>query len=219
LFSGANALALETAPNTWEILQFGTATLISTGRWRLTRLLRSQSGTEDAMVPSAPVGSRVVILGQPLVSLPITEGELGMPWNWLFGPVDRPASDPVNLGLTFTPQGRGLRPWSPVRVKGVWAGSGDIAVTWVRRSRSLVGDSWLAPEVPLGETSESYDVDVLDGGGTVVRTVENLASPTWTYLASDQTTDFGAPVITLHLRICQNGQLGRGAPATRTLTA
>lgn len=219
LFAGANALALETALGTWEIIQFGTATLISPGRWRLTRLLRGQSGTDDAIIPSAPIGSRVVILGQPLVALPITEGELGMPWNWLFGPIDRPASDPVNLGLAFTPQGRGLRPWSPVRVKGVWMGSGDIAVTWVRRTRSLSGDSWLAPEVPLGETVESYDVDVLDGAGAVVRTVESLPSPAWTYLASDQTADFGGPVVTLHLRISQNGQLGRGASATCTLTA
>ena len=218
LFAGVNALALETAPGVWEILQFGTATLISPGRWRLSRLLRGQSGTEDAIVPLAPLGSRVVILGQPLVSLPITEGELGMPWNWLFGPIDRSASDPINLGLTFTPQGRGLRLWSPVRVKGVWAGTGDIAVTWVRRTRSLSGDSWLAPEVPLGETTESYDVDVLDGAGAVVRIVEGLASPTWTYSVADQTTDFGAPITMLRVRICQNGQLGRGAPAMRTLT-
>ena len=134
-------------------------------------------------------------------------------------PVDRPASDPVNLGLTFTPQGRGLRPWSPVRVKGVWQVSGDIAVTWVRRTRSFSGDSWLAPEVPLGETSESYDVDVLDGGGAVVRTVVNLPSPSLTYSVADQTADFGAPVTMLRVRICQNGQLGRGAPSLRTLTA
>ena len=40
LFAGSNALALETAPGTWEVLQFGLATIVTTGRWKLTRLLR-----------------------------------------------------------------------------------------------------------------------------------------------------------------------------------
>jgi hypothetical protein len=102
------------------VLQFGLATVISTGRWKLTRLLRGQSGTEDAIVPSAPIGSRIVFLNSALVPLPVTEAELGMPWNWRIGPVSRAAGDPINLGLTVTPQGRGLRPWSPVRINGVW---------------------------------------------------------------------------------------------------
>jgi hypothetical protein len=218
LFAGANALALETAPGTWEVLQFGLATIVYTGRWKLTRLLRGQSGTEDAIVPSAAIGSRIVFLGAALVPLPVTEAELGMPWNWRIGPVDRAAGDAINLALSFTPQGRGLRPWSPVRIKGVWQGSGDISLSWLRRTRSLAGDSWNAPEVPLGEASESWDIEILNGGGSVTRTVPGLGSAAWTYTATMQSTDVGGPITILRLRIFQNGQLGRGAPAETILT-
>lgn len=219
LFAGANALSLETAPGTWEVLQFGQASIVATGRWKLTRLLRGQSGTEDAIVPSAPIGSRIVFLGAALVPLPVTEAELGMPWNWRIGPVGRAAGDAINLALAFTPQGRGLRTWSPVRIKGVWQGSGDITLSWLRRTRSLAGDSWNAPEVPLGETAEAYDIEVLNGGGSAVRTVTGLPVAAWTYSAAMQVTDFGAPVASLRLRVFQNGQLGRGAPAETILTS
>ena len=218
LFAGANALALETSPGIWEVLQFGQATIISTGRWKLTRLLRGQSGTEDAIVLSAPIGSRIVFLGSALVSLPVTEAELGMPWNWRIGPVDRAAGDSINLALAFTPQGRGLRPWSPVRIKGVWQGSGDINLSWLRRTRSLAGDSWTAPEVPLGETSESYVLEILNGGGSVIRTVAGRGLASWTYAAAMQVVDFGGPTTSLRLRVFQNGQLRRGAPAEAILT-
>ena len=105
-----------------------------------------------------------------------------------------------------------------MRIKGVWQGSGDIAITWLRRTRALAGDSWNAPEVPLGETSELYDLEILNGGGSVLRSVTGLPVAAWTYSAAMQTVDFGAPVTSLPLRVFQNGQLGRGAPAETTLT-
>ena len=207
VFAGSNALALETAPGVWEVLQFGLASIVSTGRWKLTRLLRGQSGTEDASVPSAPIGSRIEFPGSTLVPLPMTEAELGMPWNWRIGPMGRAAGDALNLPMTFTPQGRGLRCWSPVRIKGSWQGSSDINLSWLRRTRALAGDRWTAPEVPLGEGSEAYDVEILTGGGSVVRTVSGLGLPAWTYTAAMQTADFGGPVTSLRLRVFQNGQL------------
>ena len=169
-------------------------------------------------MPLASIGSRIVFLNSALVTLPVTEAELGMPWNWRIGPVGRAAGDAINLALAFTPQGRGLRPWSPVRIKGAWQGSGDVAISWLRRTRSLAGDSWNAPEVPLGEASETYDVEILNGGGSVIRTVTGLPVAAWTYTAAMQAADFGAPVTSLRLRVFQNGQLGRGAPSEAILT-
>ncbi len=62
LFGGANALAIESAPGVWEIVQAGAAELLAPGRYRLTRLLRGQRGTEGAMGNPAPAGARVVVL-------------------------------------------------------------------------------------------------------------------------------------------------------------
>ncbi len=50
LLGGANALAVESNPGRWEIVQAGSAELIAAGRYRLTRLLRGQRGTENAVV-------------------------------------------------------------------------------------------------------------------------------------------------------------------------
>src|SRR5690606_29927771 len=93
LFGGANALAVETAPGVWEILQAGTAELIAPGRYRLTRLLRGQRGTEGAMGNHTLAGARIVVLDAALTSLPIAEADLGVPWNWRIGPASRPVSD------------------------------------------------------------------------------------------------------------------------------
>jgi hypothetical protein len=71
LFGGANALAIESMPDVWEIVQAGAAELIAPGRYRLTRLLRGQRGTEGAMGNPAPAGARVVVLDTALASLPI----------------------------------------------------------------------------------------------------------------------------------------------------
>ncbi|MCC6009192.1 MAG: glycoside hydrolase/phage tail family protein, partial [Rhodobacteraceae bacterium] len=112
LFGGANALAVETGAGQWEIVQAGTAELIAPWRYRLTRLLRGQRGTEGAMGDPTPEGARVVVLDDSLTALPIAEADLGLPWNWRIGPAARPPSDDSYLAASFTPEGAGLRPFS-----------------------------------------------------------------------------------------------------------
>jgi hypothetical protein len=110
LFGGANALAIESVTGTWEIVQAGTADLIAPGRYRLTRLLRGQRGTEAAMANPALAGARVVVLDEALASLPIAEADLGLPWNWRIGPASRSVSDETYVAASFTPVGVGLPP-------------------------------------------------------------------------------------------------------------
>lgn len=62
LFGGANALALERAPGVRGIVQAGQADPIAPGRYRLTRLLRGQRGTEGATGNPAPAAARAVVL-------------------------------------------------------------------------------------------------------------------------------------------------------------
>ena len=222
LFGGANALAVESAPGKWEIVQAGAAELIAPGRYRLTRLLRGQRGTEAAMGNPAPAGARVAVLDSELASLPIAEADLGLPWNWRIGPAARAVSDASYTALTFTPAGRGLVPFAPVHIGQPWRmarSPGDLTIRWTRRSRALVADAWEQVEVPLAEDLESYDVQILDGA-VVKRT---LASGTTSvvYNAAQQTADWGAPLgpgQTLAIRIYQlSNRLGRGDPATVTL--
>ena len=222
LFGGANALAVEAAPGTWEIVQAGTAELIAPGRYRMTRLLRGQRGTEAAMADPAPAGARVVVLDSTLASLPISEGDLGLPWNWRIGPASRSVSDETYVAQAFTPVGVGLRPFSVAHVEQPWRRPrtpGDLTIRWARRSRALAADSWGAVEVPLIEETEAYEVEILDGA-TVKRTL-SATSTNAVYTAAQQSADWGAtigPGGTLDIRIFQlSALIGRGAAKTVTL--
>ena len=222
LLGGANALAVETGPGQWEIVQAGAAELIAPGRYRLTRLLRGQRGTEGAIIGIVPTGARVVVLDTALASLPISEADLGLPWNWRIGPAARPVSDETYVAIPFTPEGAGLRPFSVAHVEQPWRRPrtlGDLTIRWTRRSRSLAADAWGAGDVPLAEDREAYDVEIRDGG-TVKRTL-TTSTTSAIYTAARQTADWGSllgPGDTLTIRIFQLSALtGRGAAKTITL--
>jgi len=223
LFGGANVLAIESSPGTWEIMQAGAAELIAPGRYSLTRLLRGQRGTEDAMATPAPAGARVVVLDTALASLPIAEADLGLPWNWRVGPASRSVSDETYVAASFTPEGAGLLPFSVAHVEQPWRRPrtpGDLTIRWTRRSRALTADSWGAVEVPLIEEVEAYEVELIDGA-TVKRTLTTTAISA-VYTAAQQTADWGALLElgdTLTIRIFQlSALIGRGAAKTVTLT-
>lgn len=160
----------------------------------------------------------MVILDAALKPVSIAEADVGMPWNWRIGPARVAAGDPVNAALAFTPDGLGLRPFSPVHLRGAWQPDDSVLLTWIRRTRAAAGDSWVLAEVPLGEEREEYELEVLDGGA-LVRTVTGLASPAFTYTSAMATADFGGPVTSLRFRVFQIGVLGRGAPAEAVLAA
>ena len=171
----------------------GVAELIAPGRYRLSRLLRGQRGTEGAIGSPAPAGARVVVLDEALAPLPVPEAALGLEANWRFGPASKPVADRSYRQLGFTPEGVGLRPFSVAHVRQPWRTArepGDLVIAWTRRSRALAADSWTAAEVPLAEEREAYEVEVLDGA-TVVRTLATTTTSV-TYTAAQQLADFGA---------------------------
>ena len=71
-------------------------------------------------------------------------------------------------------------------------------------------------EVPLGEASEAYRVEILDGDEAV--RVVDTGSPSFVYAATDQSADFGGPVAELSLRIRQmSATEGPGLAAERVV--
>lgn len=175
------------------------------------------------MVSVVSTGARVVMLDTSVAALPISEADLGLPWNWRIGPASRPASDETFVATSFTPEGAGLRPFSVAHVEQPWRtarGAGDLTIRWTRRSRSLAADTWGAGDVPLAEDSEAYEVDILDGA-TRKRTLQ-VATTSALYTAAQQTTDWGAPLVpgqSIAIRIYQlSALIGRGAGRSVTLT-
>ena len=223
LFAGGNPLAVETAPGVWEVLQAAEAELISPGRYRLSRLLRGQRGTEGAQGNPAPAGARVVLLDQNVVPLPITRSELGIAYNWRVGPASDPVASESYTAASFTPAGAGLRPFSVAHVEQPFRTPrvpGDLTIRWTRRSRAPAADSWLGLEVPMVEEVEAYEVEILDGSGAVLRTL-SASGPSVVYSGAAQTEDFGAPLgpgDALGVRIFQlSTAVGRGWPKSTTL--
>ncbi len=213
LLAGGNLAAIRNANGNWEVLQFQSATLVAPATYELGKLLRSQGGTDGAM-SLLPAGARFILLDQAVTSVALSQNQLGLPLNWRFGPANRDLGDDDYRTETHAFTGQALRPLSPVHIRGRRT-NGDLAVSWIRRTRAG-GDGWIAAEVPLAEETERYEVDVLSGN-TVKRTI-TATTPAIIYAAANQTTDFGAPQATITLRAYQiSAFAGRGTGRTAVL--
>ncbi len=201
VLSGANALAIEADTGLWEIVQYRDAVLNGDGSYRLSVLLRGQLGTEDATAETIGSGARVVVLDGSLATLPMDLSEIGLVRRYRVGPLADGVGGRNVTSFEFTGTGRGMKPFSPVHGQASRQSDGALEITWVRRTRRG-GGRWGAGDVPLGESAESYRLDILDGE-TVVRSVET-PEPSYTYLLADQTADFeGVPPDPLSFRVGQ----------------
>lgn len=219
LLAGANAAALKGQGGLWEVFQFETATLVSEGIYELTGLLRGQAGTESAIAEvgtSIAAGARFVLLNNAVTVVDLAVDEIRLPYQWRFGPASRDLADASYGQSEHAFAGLGLRPLSPVHVRGIRNGSGDLTLSWIRRTR-VGGDSWDTFEVPLAEDFERYEIDILADNGSVARTLSADVT-SLTYPAADQIADFGhlrdpCPVLVMQL----SALFGRGAAASANL--
>jgi putative tail protein len=202
VLNGANALVLGN-----EILQFVTATLVSGTTYRLSTLLRGRRGTEWATATHA-AGERAILVTRSTLQ----RGAMGvsdLARALLYRAVSFDADLLAASVVPFTNTGAGLKPYAPDHVAGTRDGSNNLTITWIRRTR--IGGEWQdARDVPLGEEVESYEVDILDGGGAVVRTLTSTTQ-TVAYSAAQQTTDGVTPGDPITLIIYQmSATVGRG---------
>jgi hypothetical protein len=108
-------------------------------------------------------------------------------------------------------------PYSVVRIRGARDQSGNLGISWIRRTR--IGGAWLnrIGRVPLAETCEAYEIEILDSKGTVVRTLES-EDPCVTYFATNQIADGLEPPNPIAVRVFQISEfVGRGFPAGAVL--
>jgi hypothetical protein len=214
LLGGGNLAAVRNASGEWEVLQFEQATLVGPRTYELGGFLRGQGGTEQAMAPGSGVGARFVLIDASLSQVVLTAAEVGLPLQWRYGPADRDIGEESYAGRVHAFRGVGARPLSPVHVRGRRSG-GDLTLSWIRRTR-IGGDSWDGLDVPLGEESERYEVDILNGA-SVVRTL-GATTTTVTYSAAEQIADFGSVQSAVSVRVHQvNAVWGRGSPAAATV--
>lgn len=207
------------AVNEWEVIQFTTATPQPDGTYYITNLLRGQLGTETAITGTdLPTGAQVVLLEpDTLATVVLTDEQSNNEIQYLFGPSRYPNTDDTYKLATHTGTRAGLRPYSPTDLQLAANAAGDLTVTWKRRTR-FNGDNWDVAEPPLNEEVERYRLRIYDGM-TVVREIETT-SPTYTYSAADQTSDFGSGQSSLKVDAAQfgSGYGDYGAVREATLT-
>lgn len=197
VLNGSNLCAVKTPTQGWEVLQFVMATLTSPMNYTLSQLLRGRCGTETAMMDPLPAGSPFVFIGQ---------------------------SSPSNYDWMATFLNVGKIPYSPTQF-ACYEDNGDVVIEWVRRSRipDLEIDNWSMPlfAAPMDCPDETYQIDILNGSGNVVRTLYANGRPRVIYEYSDILTDFGAVQTSISIigyQVDNTPGVGRGYGRPATLS-
>jgi len=210
MLNGANAAILGDA----QVFQFMTAVQVGghPNRWTLSNILWSRRGSDHA-AGSHSSGSRFVLLDGAIQWIDQDLTERGTARNFKAVTSGYTLSD---AGVTsFTWNARTLMPLSVVDVAGSRDMSNNLTITWKRRTR--LGGHWAdSIDVPLGEETESYEIDVMSGA-TVLRTI-TATSETAGYTAAEQTTDGLTPGDPVEVNIYQISALvGRGFVRNATI--
>ncbi len=197
LLNGVNvALIGDGTPDNWEVIQFQTAELSANMTYQLSMRLRGQAGTDALGQSTWPVGSWFVLLDGIPDQISLKSSLRDVMRHFRIGPAQRPLDDASYVEFSAAFKGNGLRPYAPAHLRTSVASGGDVTAHWIRRTR-IDGDRWDLPEVPLGEESESYRVQVWQAG-ELLRT-EVVNAPEWTYSASQQAADGASGFVELNV--------------------
>jgi hypothetical protein len=200
-----------------EIIQFQTATLVSPGVYVLSNLLRGRRGTEYMMGYSFMNNRFVLLQSGGLVFIPTSASDLGRERWWKAVSNGQRLTDVTSV--ENTPYSLNLRPIAPVHARAN-RDTTNTVISWLRRTRlSTRFTGNLAPSAPLGEETESYEIEIYTTSGfsTVVRTLTSTTTSV-TYTAAQQTTDFGSGQTVLYVRIYQlSAIVGRGTALQATI--
>lgn len=195
-----------------EIVYFRSAVLNADGTYTVSGFLRGMRGSEYAIANHA-IGERFILVDMSLQRIAGVTADLHVPR--LYKAVTSGGSLATTPPKSFTNDGAGLKPYAPVLVGGGRDAAGNLTITWTRRTR-ISGEWRPFADAPIGEASEAYEVDILNGP-TVVRTLSST-TPTFAYAAADQVTDFGSAQSSVALVVYQISQvIGRGYPASATI--
>lgn len=183
--NGANAFVIGS-----EIIIAATVTDNGDGNWTLSRLLRGRRGTNYDM-GSHVVGERVVYAtASTMFIADETLDNLSVSYYYKAFDIHDPGD--FSSVTQFTNTGNINRHYGPADVDGSKSGA-DWVFTWKRRSK--FNGEWASfVDVSLEDGPENYTVKILDEDFTVLRTITDIDTATYTYTEADQETDFGSPI-------------------------
>ncbi len=196
-----------------EVIQWQTATLVSAGVYELSGLLRGRRGT-DCAIDTHRIGERFVVISPSTMERIHSQVDL-IGLNRKYKAVTVGGKLSQSPAINFTNTAAGLMPYSPVHVTGSRDGGNNLTISWVRRTR--IGGAWRDyVDASIGEASEAYEVDILDGSN-VIRTITGLSSASADYPAVQQSADGltpGDPIDCIVYQISETIGRGYGRAAT-----
>jgi hypothetical protein len=208
MLAGRNRFAICGADGAWETFGCAGAELIAENTYRLSRFMRGLGGEETLARRTVATGAPIVALDTALVGLGSGLATLGAATTYRIGPLNRGISDPICVEIGATATGKALMPYAPVKAAANRGGEG-IVISFLRRGRRDA-DAWDPVEIPLGETSEAYEIEILAADGTTKRVLAATTTQVL-YAAADEIADFGAPQAVLNLSIRQmSASVGAG---------
>jgi hypothetical protein len=197
-----------------ELIQFITATLISTGVYKLSGLLRGRRGTEWAMTGHATVETFVQLAASGIKHLQLQSSELGR--IRYYKAVSSGQRIATVTAQSVTPIGVSLKPFAPINFRANRT-STDTVLSWERRTR--YGYRITGPLIwycPLGETVESYVIEIYSSNTyTTLKCTLISATASVIYTSAQQTSDFGSNQAIIYAKVYQASSIvGRGYALT-----
>lgn len=201
-----------------ELIEYQTKALVSTLKYRLSRLRRGRKGTEQYMGTHATGEPFVLLTDDTIYRIATPSSDIGA------ARLIKAVSFGQNINdaapIAFTLAANGLECLSAVNLRAgrTANASWNITISWDRRTR-ISGEWRNYVDAPLGEASAAYEVDIYDSSFTTLkRTLTGLSSTTATYTSANQVTDFGTNQTTVYVRVYQlSATVGRGFVAQGSL--
>jgi hypothetical protein len=185
-----------------ELIQFGEATPLAQGQFRLSRLLRGRGGTEWASSSHVVDDMFCVVELGTVQPLPLPSWSIG-------ALVTASAQDSPDAAAIVSADP--LRPPNPVNLTAAIQPTGDLVVNWTRRSRA--GWAWFDEvDTPLAERLEQYRITVTGQVGTM----ELWADQPSLSIPAGNLASLGPGVATLEVR--QVGDFAASRPAQISIT-
>ena len=151
------------ADGRWELIRFANATLNADGSYTLDTLIRGARGTEQHTGSHADYDLLVFLDDSNLGTIGLSVEDVRVARKWRG--ITREQSIDAVASVDFIYNANNLKPLSPIYPASNKNGANDINVFYKRRSR-LATSWWLSGvQRPLGEASESYEIDIIDTAG------------------------------------------------------
>lgn len=205
------------ASGRWELCQYANATLNADGSYTLDTIVRGAKGTEQ-YTGTHEDGDLFIFLADNAAFIAANISDIDVERIYRGVTSGKSINDVADTLYTYT--GTNLKTIRPTQLAGTIDGSDNWDLIWLRSSR--LSSSWWTngTDAPLGETTEAYEIDIIDTSVSpwVVARTLTATSEAVQYTSADQVTDFGSNQTSLTFRVYQiSSTIGRGHVTEITL--